>query len=126
MRESLKEALLALEHSGCKAAGYRLAGTTFERLCVVHLYGAWRLLLAFPESDLAVVLDIGEHLANDATRDIYARLYEVLGMVPTDEPRTKPPCCDDTDRPPRPSDLVDDLMDAYRSLSRLRRRRRQS
>lgn len=78
MRESLKEALLALEHSGCEAAGYRLAGTTLERLCVVHLYGVWRLLLVFPESDLAVVIDVGEHLANDPTRDIYARLYGVL------------------------------------------------
>ena len=126
MRESLKEALLALKHSGCEAAGYRLAGATVERLCVVHLYGAWRLLLAFPDSDLAVVIDVGEHLANGPTRDVYARLYEVLGTAPTDEPRTKPPCCDDADRPPGTSDLADDLIDAYRSLSRRRRPRRQS
>ncbi len=67
---------------------------------MVHIYGTWRLLLAFPESDLAVVIDVGEHLANDANRDIYARHYEVVGMTPPDEPRTKPACCDDADRPP--------------------------
>lgn len=91
---------------------------------MVHLYGAWRLLLAFPDSDLAVVIDVGEHLANDATRDIYARLYEVVGMTPRYEPRTKPPCCDEADRPPGTSDLVDDLITAYRALSRRRRPRR--
>lgn len=93
---------------------------------MVHLYGAWRLLLAFPDSDLAVVIDVGEHLANDATRDIYARLYEVLGMAPTDEPRTKPPCCDDAGQPPRISDLVDDLIAAYLALSRRQRPRRRN
>lgn len=97
-----------------------------ERLFVVHIYGTWRLLLAFPESDLAVVIDVGEHLANDANRDIYARLYEVVGMTPPDEPRTKPACCDDADRPPAASDLVDYLIDAYRALSRHRRPRRHS
>jgi hypothetical protein len=126
VRESLKEALLALEHSGCEAAGCRLAGATVERLCVVHLYGLCRLLLAFPDSDPAVVIDVGEHLANDPARDIYARLYEVMGVAPTDKPRTKPPCCDDARQSPWTSDLVDDLIDAYRILSRRRRLRRQS
>jgi hypothetical protein len=121
VRESLKQALLALERSGCAAAGYRLTGQTVERLCVVHLYGSWRLLLAFPESDLAVVVDLGEHLTADPHRDVYTRLYEVLGMEPVGEPRDKPACCDDDNLPPVRSELVDDLADAYRTLTRRRR-----
>ncbi len=58
---------------------------------MVHLYGSWRLLIAFPDQDLAVVIDVGEHLAHDPRRDVYTRLYDVLDMEPTDEPQTKPP-----------------------------------
>lgn len=124
VRDSLKQALHALEYSGCEAAGYRLTGPALERLCMVHLYGFWRLLLAFPEPDLAVVIDIGEHLASDRHRDIYTRLYEALGTEPADEARTKPPCCDDTELPPVTAELVDDLSDAYRVLTRRRPRQR--
>ncbi|MHB8295578.1 MAG: hypothetical protein ACYDH5_13330 [Acidimicrobiales bacterium] len=118
MRDSLKQALLGLQRSGCDAAGYRLTGKTVERLCMVHLYGAWRLLLAFPEPDVAVVIDVGKHLAQDRHDDIYARLYEALGIQPGEETRTKPPCCDDADLPPVTTQLVDDLTDAYRSMTR--------
>lgn len=124
MRDSLKQALRALERSGCEAAGYRLTGLTLERLCMVHLYGSWRLLLAFPEPDLAVVIDIGEHLVSDHHRDIYTRLYEALGTEPSQETRTKPPCCDDTGIPPVTAELVDDLTNAYRALTRRRPRQR--
>ena len=58
-------AVEALERVGCDAAGYRLSGEGVDRLCVVHLWGRWRLLLAFPEAEVAVVIDIGEHLAHD-------------------------------------------------------------
>lgn len=81
------------------------------------------LLLAFPEPDHAVIIDVGEHLANDPTRDMYARLFEVLGAEPTTQPRTKPPCCDDDQHPPVMPDLVGDLTDAYQALTRRRRRR---
>ena len=118
MRDSLKQALRALERSGCEAAGYRLTGPTLERLCMVHLYGSWRLLLAFPEPELAVVADIGEHLAFDRHRDIYTRLYEAVGTEPSQEARTKPPCCDETGMPPVTAELVDDLTNAYRALNK--------
>jgi len=88
---------------------------------VVHLYGSWRLLIAFPEPDLAVVIDVGQHLAHDPHRDVYTRLYEVLDLEPTDEPRMKPACCDDT-TPPVTAHLADDLTAAYRALTRRRRR----
>lgn len=120
VRESLKQALLVLERSGCAAAGYRLAGETVERPYVVHLYSSWRLLLAFSKSDLAVVVDVGEHLAADPRRDVYIRLYEVLGMEPAGEPRDKPACCDDDNLPPVRAELVDDLADPYRILTRRR------
>lgn len=125
MRDSLKQALRALERSGCEAAGYRLTGPILDRLCMVHLYGSWRLLLAFSEPDLAVVIDIGEHLASDPHRDVYTLLYEALGTEPSQEVRTKPPCCDDaTGMPPVTAQLVDDLTDAYRALNKRRQRRR--
>jgi len=76
---------------------------------VVHLYGSWRLLIAFPEPDLAVVIDVGQHLAHDPHRDVYTRLYEILGMEPADEP-------------PVTAHLADDLTAAYRALTRRRRR----
>ncbi len=91
---------------------------------MVHLYGAWRLLLAFPEPDVAVVIDVGEHLAHDRHGDIYTRLYEALGIEPAEEPRTKRPCCDEVDLPPVTTQLVDHLTDAYRSLTRRPSRRR--
>lgn len=124
MRDSLKQALRALERSGCEAAGYRLAGQTLERLCMVHLYGSWRLLLAFPEPDLAVVVDIGEHLASDRHSDIYTRLYEALGTQPSQAARTKPPCCGDTGMPPVTAELVDHLTNAYRVLNKRRSHQR--
>jgi len=88
---------------------------------VVHLYRSWRLLIAFPEPDLAVVIDVGEHLAHDPHRDVYTRLYEILDLQPTDEPRTKPACCDNN-TPPIAEHLADDLTTAYRALTRRRRR----
>lgn len=124
MRDSLKQALRALERSGCEAAGYRLTGPTLERLCMAHLYGSWRLLLAFPDPNLAVVIDVGEHLAFDRHRDIYTRLYEAVGAELNQEARTKPPCCDDTGMPPVTAELVDDLTNAYRALTKRRPRQR--
>jgi len=124
VRDSLKQALRALERSGCEAAGYRLTGPTLERLCMAHLYGSWRLLLAFPDPNLAVVIDVGEHLAFDRHRDIYTRLYEAVGAELNQEARTKPPCCDDTGMPPVTAELVDDLTNAYRALTKRRPRQR--
>lgn len=119
MRDSLRTALVALERVGCDAAGYRLTGSMVERLCVVHLYGRWRLLLAFPEPDLAVIIDIAQHGA-DNDGDIYARLYEVLGMTPPAGLRDKPPCCDAAGTPPEATELIDQMTRAYRRLTRRR------
>jgi hypothetical protein len=110
----------ALERTGCEAAGYRLAGDSINKLCVVHLWGRWRLLLAFPELDVAVMVDIGEHLDHDPRRDVYTRLYEALGVDAPTEPRAKPSCCDE-DGPPVDAAQLDAFGSAYRALSRRRR-----
>lgn len=38
------------------------------------------MLLAFPEPDVAAVVDVGEHIENDRRRDVYGRLYDALGI----------------------------------------------
>lgn len=110
----------ALERVGCDAAGYRLSGEGLDRLCSVHLWGHWRMLIAFPEPAVAVVLDIGEHLAHDPARDIYQRLYEAVGMETPDAVRDKPACCDEAG-PPADSAEVERLRDAFKELTRRRR-----
>lgn len=88
---------------------------------MVHLWGTWRLLLAFPEPKVVVIIDIGEHLAHDPGRDIYWRLYEAVGMEPPDAARDKPACCDDLG-PPSDTGEVDRLRDAFTQLGKTRRR----
>jgi hypothetical protein len=122
VRESLRDSIVALERSGCDAAGYRLTGAGVEHFCVVHLRGRWRLLLGFPEPTVAVIVDVGEHRDEDPTRDVYQRLYESLGLTPSAEPREKPPCCDEVG-PPVNDQGIEEASDAYRALTRRRRRR---
>ncbi len=74
MRVAFANATAALEREGCDAAGYRLAGEGLDKLCAIHLWGRWRLVLAFPEVDVALVVDVGEHLDNDRSRDVYTTL----------------------------------------------------
>jgi hypothetical protein len=112
-------AVKALERIGCDAAGYRLSGEGVDRLCVVHLWGEWRLLLAFPEPEVAVIIDVGEHLAQNPSRDIYQRLYQAIAMDPPDAVRDKPPCCDETGPPADTAD-VDRLRDAFKELTKPR------
>jgi hypothetical protein len=110
---------LALAHQGCAALGYRLTGTDpLPRLCVKHLRGLDRVVVAFTE-DEAWVLLVGPHDAEDAVRDIYLALYELAGVVPPEQPRTKPPCCDDVGAPPVLDErAVEDLIERVRMLRR--------
>jgi len=122
VKVAFAQAIEALEREGCDAAGYRLAGDDLDKLCVVHLWGHWRLVLAFPEVDVAVVVDVGQHLDNDRRRDVYTRLYDALDVDPPNEPRYKPPCCDESG-PPFDDAQLDALESGYRTLTRRRRRR---
>ncbi len=121
MKVAFTNATEALERVGCDAAGYRLAGDDLDKLCVVHLWGSWRVVLAFPEVDVAVVVDIGEHLDNDRSRDVYTRLYDALDVDPPTEPRDKPPCCDESG-PPTDEAQLGAVESGYRALTRRRRR----
>lgn len=122
MKVAFANATSALERLGCEAAGYRLAGDSLDKLCVIHLWGRWRLVLAFPEVDVALVVDIGEHLDNDRSRDVYTRVYEALDVDPPTEARDKPPCCDEVG-PPVDDAQLDAVEAGYRDLTRRRRHR---
>jgi hypothetical protein len=108
-----------LAHQGCAALGYRLTGADpLPQLCVKHLRGRDRVVVAFTE-DEAWVLLVGPHDAEDAARDVYLALYELAGLAPPEQPRTKPPCCDDTGRSPIvDEDAIEDLIVRSRMLRR--------
>jgi len=114
-----------LAHSGCAALGYRVTGPEpLPRLCVKHLRGADRVVVAFPSPEVVWVLLVGPH-DDDPGLDLYEALYEMAGVRPRlSEKRTKPRCC--TDEPGIPplvdENLVDDLVIRARALARARRR----
>ncbi|MEU5694270.1 hypothetical protein [Actinosynnema sp. NPDC020468] len=112
-----------LSHSGCAALGYRITGPEpLPRLCVKHLRGPDRVVVAFPSPDTAWVLLVGAH-DDDPGRNLYDALYELAGVAPAlNERRTKPPCCADGGPPLADADLVDDLVARARSLAKSRRR----
>jgi hypothetical protein len=90
---------------------------------VKHLRGALRVVVAFESPQQACVLLVGPHDTADPGLDLYAELYELLGVgSPTGANRTKPPCCDDDGHPP--PGLGDDLADLIISAARQRRTRR--
>lgn len=105
-----------LAHHGCAAMGYRLTGDLVEQLCVRHLRGAGRVIVAFPEPAIATIVLVGRHTTDDT--NVYDLLYRVLGIstVPADK-RTKPTCCDEAgDPPPVDEELVDALSRRTREL----------
>lgn len=125
VRSAAEDFLTLLTTQGCAAMGYRLSGSdVLERLCVKHLRAAWRVVVAFPRPDEAVVLVVGEH-TQDPGRNLYDTLYEIIGHQPAPTSgRNKPPCCDDDAQPPlTEQDQVDALADRIQEVFRGRRRR---
>jgi hypothetical protein len=90
-----------LARNGCAAPGYRLSGPVpLSRLCVKHLRGALRVVVAFESPRRACVLLVGPHDA-DPSRDVYGELYALLDALPPDGAgRAKPPCCGEDGMPP--------------------------
>jgi hypothetical protein len=84
--------LLELAANGCAAMSYRLAGPEpLPRLCVRHLRGADRVIVAFEQLDRAWVVLVGPHTA-DRESNIYDLLYRITGTpIEPSERRTKPP-----------------------------------
>ncbi|MBW4715949.1 hypothetical protein [Saccharothrix obliqua] len=122
-RQAYERFLDELAHSGCAALGYRVTGPDpLPRLCVKHLRGTDRVVVAFPTPDVAWVLLVGAH-DDDPGRNLYDALYELAGVRPRlNERRTKPPCCADGVPPEAGDELVDELVARARALAKGRRR----
>jgi hypothetical protein len=80
---------------GCAAMGYRVTGPEPPPyLCVCHLRGADRVVVAFSSPQLVWVVLLGQHTGNPAT-DIYDLRYAMAGVRPErQDRRRKPACCD--------------------------------
>jgi hypothetical protein len=75
-------------------------------LCARHIKGLrqpWRVLIGFPTLEEIAILLVERH---DRIRNVYLRVYEVLGVQEPSGERTKPPCCDQAGAPPLDSALV--------------------
>lgn len=114
-----------LARNGCAALGYRLTGPVpISRMCVKHLRGALRVVVAFESSRRACILLVGPHDDADPNRDVYAGLYELVDAAPPEgSGRSKPPCCGEDGQPPL--GLGDDLADLIIRVAKQRRPRRQ-
>ncbi|MCO1582411.1 hypothetical protein M8C13_42350 [Crossiella sp. SN42] len=124
-RRAYEHFLDELSHRGCAALSYRVTGPEpLPRLCVRHLRGADRVVVAFNQADSAYVLLVGPHDA-DPGLDVYELLYRLVGVRPSDSTkRTKPSCCDPGTgtTPTAAAEIVDDLCRRARTIARSRRR----
>jgi len=125
-RRTLDRFLDELAAQGCRALGYRLTGTApMDHICVKHLDGTLRVVVAFETADLAWILLVGPHEDSDPVLDVYTELYRLLGAAPPDaERRTKPPCCEEpAGSPPALGDALADILDRATQVRRTRRTR---
>jgi hypothetical protein len=97
---------------GCAALAYRLSGGLVDHLCVVHLIGTLRVIVAFESTEVAYVVLVGNHDDSRPPLDVYQQLYVLAGHEPPDQARRdKPPCCDtETGKPPMDSGSLDELL----------------
>lgn len=115
-----------LASRGCKALAYRLSGPTpIDHLCVKHLGGSLRVVVAFESVTRAWILLVGPHDDQDLVLNVYAELYRLLGVEPPNTAgRNKPPCCDEIqDLPPTLGAAVTDILDQAREIRKTRRSR---
>jgi hypothetical protein len=122
--KALDDFLDDLAAQGCKALGYRLSGPTpVDHICVKHLRGTLRVVVAFEKPGLAWILIVGSHNDRDPAMNVYVELYRLLGVEPPDSAvRDKPPCCDEsTDLPPTLGDAVTEFVERAAKVRRTRR-----
>ncbi len=115
-----------LAANGCRALAYRLSGNPpVDHLCVKHLVGPLRVVVAFETPQRAWVLLVGPHDDQDPALNVYAELYRLLGAEPPPEAgRDKPPCCDEiADLPPVLGETLAEILDRAAKLRRTRRSR---
>jgi hypothetical protein len=105
-----------LAAKGCAALAYRLSGDFLDHLCVIHLTGQMRVIVAFESPEIAYVVLIGNHERDRPPLDVYQQLYELAGHQPSDQAgRDKPTCCDtETGEPPMDTALLDELLTSMR------------
>lgn len=103
---------------GCAALAYRLSGDLLDHLCVVHLIGAMRVIVAFESAEVAYVVLVGNHDDSRPPLDVYQQLYAQAGHEPPEQAgRDKPPCCDtETGKPPVDSGSLDELLARMRQF----------
>jgi hypothetical protein len=94
-----------------------------DHLCVKHLVGLLRVVVAFETPRRAWILLVGPHDDQDPVLNVYAELYRLLGAEPpVDTRRDKPPCCDEiADLPPVLGETLAEILDRAAKLRRTRR-----
>jgi hypothetical protein len=118
---AVKRARAELERIGCQAAHYRLSGAGVEHLCVLKLRDSFRMVLLFPAANEVAILLVGPHDRENPDLDVYCRLYEALGIEVPDAEHRRPACCEDG-QPPVDLDLLEQLIDRAKELTRQKRR----
>ena len=122
-KKRYEEFLDDLARRGCAALGYRLAGPTpLAHMCVKHIVGTLRVVVAFAENDEIWVLLVGYHDESDPGINVYSTLYDLAGIdtAPSGK-RTKPPCCgEDGDAPLVDEAFVDEFVERAKRLARER------
>lgn len=113
-----------LADRGCQALGYRLTGEApVDHICVKHLRGSLRVVVAFETNRRAWILLVGPHDDHDPILNVYAELYRLLGAEPPPgSGRAKPPCCDQAEgEPPILGEALVSVLDRAASLRKTRR-----
>ncbi|HME64208.1 MAG TPA: hypothetical protein VKG61_04870 [Streptosporangiaceae bacterium] len=109
---------------GCQVLGYRLSGPApADHICVKRLRDSLRVAVAFEGQQRAWILLVGRHDDQDPVLNVYAELYQLLGVEPPDSARRdKPPCCDkSTDLPPILGAALTEFVDRAAKVRRTRR-----
>ncbi|HEX9354271.1 MAG TPA: hypothetical protein VF933_10725 [Streptosporangiaceae bacterium] len=115
-----------LAAGGCRALTYRLSGQApIDHLCVKHIVGSLRVVVAFETPHRAWILLAGPHDNQDPILNVYAELYRLLDAEPQpDSRRDKPPCCDETEElPPVLGDALSEILDRAAKPRQTRRSR---
>ncbi len=128
--KTINDFLDELAARGCQALAYRLSGPTpIDHICVKHLGGSLRVVVAFESPTRAWILLVGPHDEQDPILNVYAELYRLLGMdLPDAARRTKPPCCDEAEGEPPPvlGAALTEILDRAAEIRRTRRSSRSS
>ena len=100
-RRAYDAAVVALKGEGCRAAGKRLASIEAGDypLCQRSLYGAWRMITAYPPNGTIVIVVVARHAGRENPIAALAQIFP--GLSPIGRRRShQPQCCEDPAKPP--------------------------